>query len=126
MKIIIDTHILLWWVTNDRRLPRKASRLIENVGNNIAVSAASIWEIAIKQSLGRIKIDLKELEEVITTNNFDPLPVKHHHAVTVSELPPHNNDPFDRMLVAQCLAETAYLVTHDEHLKKYGKVVMLV
>jgi PIN domain nuclease of toxin-antitoxin system len=126
MKIIIDTHLLLWWVTNDRRLPDKARRLIENAKNNIAVSTASIWEIAIKQALGRIKIDLKELEEVIITNNFESLPVKLHHAIEVSELPPHHSDPFDRMLVAQCLSETAYLLTHDEQLQKYGKVVMLV
>ncbi len=126
MKIIIDTHILLWWVVNDRRLSQKARRLIENPKNNIIVSATSIWEIAIKQTLGRIKIDLKELEEAITANAFESLPVKLHHAVEVSELPPHHNDPFDRMLVAQCLVETAYLLTHDEHLHKYGKAVMVV
>jgi PIN domain nuclease of toxin-antitoxin system len=126
MKIIIDTHILLWWASNDRHLPVKARRLIENRANKISVSVASIWEIAIKQALGRIDIDLKELEEVIIANDFEPLSVKLHHAISVSELPPHHNDPFDRMLVAQCQAETAYLLTHDEQLRKYGKVVMVV
>ena len=82
-EIIIDTHILLWWAADDRRLPGKARRVIENTTNNIAVSAASIWEIAIKRALGRIKIDLKELEEAITANNFEPLPVKLHHAIEV-------------------------------------------
>ena len=126
MKIIIDTHILLWWVVNDQRLPQKARRLIENPKNNIIVSAASIWEIAIKQALGRIKVDLKELEETIAENIFESLPVKLHHAIQVSELPAHHSDPFDQMLVAQCLAETAYLLTHDEQLQKYGKAIMVV
>lgn len=126
MKIIVDTHILLWWTADDRRLPGKARGLIENTRNNIIVSAASIWEIAIKRTLGRIKIDLKDLEEAIITDNFESLPVKLHHAVELSELPPLHSDPFDRMLLAQCLAETAYLLTHDEQLQKYGKVVMFV
>ena len=118
--------MLLWWVTDDRRLPNKARRLIENTSNMIFVSVASIWEIAIKKTLGRLKLNLKELEETIAANNFEQLPVKFLHAIELSELPHHHSDPFDRMLVAQCLSETAYLLTHDEHLGKYGKVVMVV
>ena len=118
--------MLLWWAADDRRLPNKARRLIENTSNMILVSAASIWEIAIKRTLGRINFSLKELEETIAANNFEPLPIKFQHAIELSELPLHHSDPFDRMLVAQCLTETAYLLTHDEHLKKYGKLVMFV
>jgi PIN domain nuclease of toxin-antitoxin system len=126
MKIILDTHILLWWVINDRKLPDKARRLIEDPQNNIAISAVSVWEIAIKKGLGRIKIDLKELEEVIDINKFEQLPVKIQHAIELSELPLYHSDPFDRTLIAQCLTETARLLTHDEELQKYGKAAMIV
>ncbi len=126
MKIVIDTHILLWWVTDDKRLSHKARRLIESTQNKIIVSAASFWEIAIKQTLGRIKIDVAELEEAITIDDFEPLPIKLLHTVEVAGLPLHHNDPFDRMLIAQCLCETAHLLTHDEALSSYGKVVMVV
>jgi PIN domain nuclease of toxin-antitoxin system len=126
MKIIIDTHILLWWVSNDRQLPIKARRLIENPANKISVSVASIWEIAIKRALGRIEINLKELEEALKINNLETLAVKLDHAIEVSELPQHHSDPFDRMLVAQSLAESAHLLTHDKQLRKYGKAVLVV
>jgi PIN domain nuclease of toxin-antitoxin system len=126
MRIMLDTHILLWWVGEDRRLPGKARRIIENASNDITVSVASIWELAIKRALGRMKIDLQELEDVISANDFEPLAVKWHHTVEVAELPTYHNDPFDRMLIAQCLTETMYLLTHDSQLQKYGKVVMVV
>ena len=126
MRILLDTHILLWWLTNDRRLPSKARQLIESPRNIVAVSSASIWEIAVKRALGKIKIELPELEEAILNSGFEPLPITFRHAVEVSTLPAHHHDPFDRMLVAQCIVETARLLTHDHTLNRYGKVVMIM
>ncbi len=126
MKLLLDTHILLWWVSKDRHLPTKAWRLIENSRNDIIVSSASIWEVAVKRALGKLGVDLLEMEEAIVQYGFEQLSVTTRHAIEVASLPTYHNDPFDRMLVAQCIVETAYLLTHDATLSKYGKMVLVV
>ncbi len=126
MKILLDTHILLWCLTNDRRLSKKARHLVESPRNTIVVSSASIWELALKRALGKIWVQLSELEEKALESGFEPLPVTMRHAVAVAELPPYHGDPFDRMLLAQCMVETSRLLTHDSLLEQYGKIVILV
>ncbi len=126
MKIVVDTHILLWWMLNDRKLTKNAQDLIADPSNQVLVSSVSVWEIAVKESLGRISISLPALIESIGRNGFDPLFVSFAHCAGLNKLPPHHKDPFDRMLIAQCNAENATLLSHDETLALYGPVVMLV
>lgn len=126
MKSLLDTHILLWWLTDDRRLSSKAKELIANPNNCVYVSAASMWEIAIKRALGRITIEFHDLEEAIKRNGFEQLAISFRHAAGISALPNYHRDPFDRMLIAQCIAEDARLLTNDSVMRSYGRMVMVI
>lgn len=126
MRILLDTHLMLWWLGGDRRLPRQADQLIADSGNEVYVSAASIWEVAIKSALGRIEGDVAEIEAMLDPSGLLQLPINGKHAAQVSKLPLYHQDPFDRMLVAQSLIEPMRLVTHDRALAKYGEMVILV
>jgi len=126
MRLLLDTHVLLWALTKSDRLSPRAVRLIEDRRNQIWVSVASIWELSIKYALKKIEIDLPGLESVLEKSDFALLPVMFRHAVQVSELPHYHGDPFDRMLIAQAIAETAHLLTNDSQLSKYGQTVMLI
>ncbi|NKE73626.1 type II toxin-antitoxin system VapC family toxin [Candidatus Manganitrophus noduliformans] len=125
MRLLLDTHLMLWWLTGDRRLPKQADQLIADSDNEVYVSAASIWEVAIKSALGRIEGDVTEIEAALGPSGFLQLPINGKHAAQVSKLPPHHQDPFDRMLVAQSLIEPMRLLTHDRTLAKYGEMVIL-
>lgn len=126
MRILLDTHLMLWWLTSDRRLPKQAERLITDSDNEVYVSAASVWEIAIKSALGRIEGDVTEIEASLEPSGLVQLPINGKHAVQVSKLPLYHQDPFDRMLVAQSLVEPMRLLTHDRILERYGEMVILV
>ncbi len=126
MRVLLDTHILLWWLKDDRKLPNDATNIIENTTNDIFVSAVNAWEIAIKKSMGRIQIDMNEFLESIRNSGFGVLNVTVNHACQVVGLPDHHKDPFDRMLIAQSIVEPMRLLTHDELLTQYGKHVLLV
>ncbi|MEK6767216.1 MAG: type II toxin-antitoxin system VapC family toxin [Planctomycetota bacterium] len=126
MRVLLDTHILLWWLKDDRNLPNDAINIIENTTNGIFISAINAWEIAIKKSLGRIQIDMNEFLESIKNSGFGVLNVTANHACQVASLPDHHKDPFDRMLIAQSIVEPMRLLTHDELLTQYGKHVLLV
>jgi len=126
VRIFLDTHIVLWWLTDDRRLSRVARQYIEKQQSQIYVSVVTIWEIAVKQALGRIDIDLHELGKALTANGFQVLPITFEHATEVANLPLHHRDPFDRMLLAQCTVESARLLTHDETLSAYGQLSIVV
>lgn len=125
MRLLLDTHLMLWWLTGDRRLPKQADQLIADSDNEVYVSAASIWEVAIKSALGRIEGDVTEIEAALGPSGLLQLPINGKHAAQVSKLPPHHQDPFDRMLVAQSLIEPMRLLTHDRTLAKYGEMVIL-
>ena len=118
MDILIDTHVLLWWLTDDPRLSGKARELIADPYNAIAVSAATAWEIAIKQALGKLLFD-GDLEKAVSEQGFQMLPVTFVHAVGVRELPGIHRDPFDRMLVAQARAENLALLSADPIIAGY-------
>jgi PIN domain nuclease of toxin-antitoxin system len=125
MRMLLDTHIFLWAVTGSKRLAPDARRLLE-AADYVHVSAASIWEIAIKARLGRIDADPRALAEIIEPSGFLKLPVKAAHAAVVAELPAHHGDPFDRLLIAQAMVEPLRLVTSDAALARYSDLVLPV
>jgi PIN domain nuclease of toxin-antitoxin system len=124
MRLLLDTHIFLWTVMNSPSLKPPARRLMEGA-DQIYVSAASIWEIAIKARLGKIEADESELVEAIAASGFRELPVRATHAAGVAKLPLHHTDPFDRLLIAQAMAEPLKLLTVDTVLAQYSDLVML-
>lgn len=120
MRLLLDTHILLWALSDDRRLDKSARELLVDPQHEIFVSAASLWEIGIKASLGRIDIEMDNLAAAIDDARFDPLPIDFSHAVAAGKLPFIHRDPFDRMLVAQAGLEELRIVTHDRIFERYG------
>jgi PIN domain nuclease of toxin-antitoxin system len=125
MRLLLDTHIFLWAVASNPLLKRPTRRFIESA-DEVFVSAASIWEIAIKARLGKIEADVDELVAAIAESGFIELPVRAAHAASVSRLALHHNDPFDRLLVAQAVAEPLKLLTADAVLAQYSELVVLV
>jgi len=128
MRLLVDTHLLLWAAARSRRLPKEARRLLESTRNEVHYSAASLWEIAIKLGLRRaeLQVDLGRLLSALSEMGFLELPVTGVHAERVAALPPVHKDPFDRMLVAQSLCEPLILLTNDVALAGYGEVVRVV
>lgn len=128
MKLILDTHILLWAAAAPERLPVGAAELIEDAENALVFSAASLWEVAIKAGLGRadFTVDAGVLRRGLVENGYEELPVIATHACAVAALPPIHRDPFDRMLVAQALVEGLTLVTGDAALAGYPGAVRVV
>jgi PIN domain nuclease of toxin-antitoxin system len=120
---LLDTHILLWWLTESERLTKRARSTIAGA-ETIFVSAASAWELAIKTSTGKLTTP-DDLEEQMRENRFVELPVKVSHALHAAQLPRHHGDPFDRMLVAQAAVESLTLLTVDARLKVYGGSMIL-
>ena len=118
MTLLLDTHAFLWWRLDSRKLKRAARESIA-AADVVFVSAASVWEITIKQALGRITV-AEPLPAMIHASEFTPLSITVEHAERVGLLPPHHADPFDRMLVAQALVEGATIVSHDDQLDPYG------
>ena len=122
MKALIDTHTFLWWNTEDAQLSPRAREIITDGKNEIFLSAASAWEIAIKAAKGRLVLPEEPTIYVpsrMSLYRIQPLPVQVSHALRVYELPPHHADPFDRLLVAQCQMESLPLVTKDEEIRRY-------
>ncbi len=125
MRLLLDTHIFLWAVTGSRLLKPSARQRIESA-DRVFVSAASIWEIAIKAKLGKIDADAQALAAAIVASGFVELPVTATHAAGVAELELLHSDPFDRILVAQAMAEPMKLITADPVLAAYSELVMVV
>jgi PIN domain nuclease of toxin-antitoxin system len=128
MRLLVDTHLLLWAAASSRRLPRAARRLLEDPANEVLFSAASLWEIVIKAALRKadFKVDVGRLRPALAEMGFTELPVSGAHAERLASLPLIHRDPFDRMLVAQSLAEPLVLLTNDAVLADYGDVVKVV
>ena len=128
MNLLLDTHVALWAITDSPRLPESARALIESPRATIWVSAASVWEIAIKHSLARGDMPVSGHDAVryFEASGYRLLPVEAEHAVAVESLPPHHQDPFDRLLVAQALVEPMRLITHDATVARYSDTVLLV
>ena len=122
MKILLDTHAFLWWITDDSRLSLRAREAISNEENELFISAATGWEIAIKVRIGRLKLSdepQRFVPEQLRLNAFKPLPIGMNHALHVSTLPDHHRDPFDRMLISQAQVEGMPIVSADPNIGKY-------
>lgn len=126
MRLLLDTHILLWWLADDPALPVQANVLIADSANEILVSPISLWEIAIKVHLGKLMADIDEIHTAALTNGFTVLPFTDMHAIAVVHLPDYHRDPFDRALIAQAHVEPLYLLTHDQMIANYSKDILLV
>jgi PIN domain nuclease of toxin-antitoxin system len=120
-RLLLDTQVVLWALAGHRRLPREARRFIDD--HEAIVSAASVWEIAIKVSIGKLEADPVAVRQAFEPSGFDELPVTGEHAARVALLAPHHRDPFDRLLVAQSLVEGLVLLTADPQLAAYGEFV---
>ncbi len=119
MRCLLDTHAFLWWVSDDPSLGSAARGLIADPKVEVFVSAASIWEIAIKTKLGKLEFDADPLLEV-GANGMHELAMTGRHALAAGSLPRHHDDPFDRMLVAQAKLESMVLISRDARLRQYG------
>jgi len=119
VKLLLDTHAALWWLADDARVGRDAERELSDDTNRVLLSAAVIWEVAIKRSLGKLQAPA-DLAQTLLGAGAQPLPVTLDHAAAVEALPWHHRDPFDRILVSQALTEGAAIVSQDERLRPYG------
>ena len=126
MRLLLDTHIILWWLNDNPRLPVRADALIADRTNAVFVSPLSLWEIAIKSRLGKLRADIDEVQRMALESGFAPLPFTLEHAAAVARLPDHHQDPFDRALVSQAITEPMRLITHDKTVAAYGESVLLV
>ena len=119
MRLLLDTHVLLWWLDNPNLIAEPARDAVADPDNSVLVSTVSVWEIAIKRGLGKLTAP-GDLEAAITDCGFQELQISTAHALFTETLPFHHRDPFDRMLVAQTLVENCHLVTHDALIEQYG------
>jgi PIN domain nuclease of toxin-antitoxin system len=128
MRILLDTHIALWALTDSPRLSPEARTMILDPSNDIFFSAATVWEIAIKHRLARrdMPVSGSEARELFVRSGYVELPITAIHAATTESLPPHHADPFDRIMVAQAIAEPLRFLTHDRALLPYGHPISLV
>jgi PIN domain nuclease of toxin-antitoxin system len=123
MRLLLDTHTLLWWLSENASLPASAGKLIANKNNEVLVSAASAWEIATKVRLGKLPIAIElahDFSAYLERERFDTLAVSVEHGIRAGLLPGAHKDPFDRMLIAQALAETLAIVSNDVVFDGYG------
>ncbi len=123
MRLLLDTHALLWTLGDPTRLRREAREAIVDERNDVFVSAASAWEIAIKRALGKL-VAPDDVEAGVSQQGFSPLHVTFHHARVAGALPRHHEDPFDRMLIAQAQSEGLTLVTRDARMAAYAVMTL--
>ena len=121
MDLLLDTHAFLWFITGDKQLPEKIIKLMGNSDNKCFVSIASIWEIVIKLSLNKLEIigGFETIEDFLDNNDFEILPVDFSHTKALLKLEHHHNDPFDRMIISQAIAEKLVIVSKDRFFKEY-------
>jgi PIN domain nuclease of toxin-antitoxin system len=124
VNLLLDTHAFLWWQMNDRFLNRNAKDTIATA-DLVFVSAASAWEAAIKSSMGKLRLPAS-IETGVEESGFEKLLISFSHAEMAAALPRHHNDPFDRMLIAQALAEGLTLVTHDKNMAPYDVPILWI
>ena len=120
MNLLLDTHVVLWWLAGDARLRQPSREAIKAVENRVVISAASVWEAGIKKALGKLTFEPAEWRMVAEAQCFAELPVRHEHAWVASALPRHHEDPFDRMLIAQAIVEELTVVTSDRIFGQYS------
>jgi PIN domain nuclease of toxin-antitoxin system len=128
MKLLLDTHLLLWAAGEPNRLSAKARSLIDSADNELLFSAASLWEVVIKRGLGRddFQVDTRLLRRGLLDNGYGELPIVSDHVVAIESLPPIHKDPFDRVLVAQAIIEGITLLTTDSLVAQYPGPIQIV
>jgi len=128
MKLLLDTHLLLWAAGQPKKLSRTARKLLDDPESELLFSAASLWEIAIKNTLGRsdLQVEPRLLRRGLLDNGYTEVPVTSEHAVSIDTLPPLHEDPFDRLLIAQARCEGVTLLTSDAQLARYSAPVRKV
>jgi PIN domain nuclease of toxin-antitoxin system len=119
LKLLLDTHAALWFLSGDERLSENATRHLTDESSRVLLSAAVVWKIAVKRSLGKLAVP-DEYLSLLLDAGVQPLAVSVAHAAAVEHLPPHHRDPFDRMLVSQAVVEGGALVSRDDALRPYG------
>lgn len=126
MNLLLDTHVALWAITDSPKLSKKARELIESPKSSVWISAATVWEIAIKHGLGRGDMPVSSLDALryFRESGYRFLPVEPEHAAAVEDLPAHHGDPFDRILVAQAIVEPMRLITHDPVVARYSDAII--
>lgn len=126
MNILLDTHVALWAITDNPKLPKKARELIESPKSSVWISAATVWEVAIKHSLrrGDMPVSSQDALRYFRESGYRFLPIEPEHAAGVEDLPAHHADPFDRILVAQALVEPMRLITHDPMVARYSDTII--
>jgi len=127
-RLLLDTHLVLWWLNGDPRLPQAVVERVQAPEAEVFVSQASLWEMAIKVSIGRLQVDLPELERQVPLQGFRWLPIRNAHALAVGELESDgvHRDPFDRLLVCQSRVEPMLLLSTDSQLRSYGATVIVL
>jgi len=125
MRLLLDTHIFLWWIKGDSNISKPVRAKITEA-TEVYISSASIWECAIKIGLKKLRGDIKEIAGAILESGFTELPVTAAHAITVANLPEIHRDPFDRILIAQAISEPLTFLTADAVLKNYSELVQLI
>jgi PIN domain nuclease of toxin-antitoxin system len=123
LRLLLDSHVLVWWLKGDRMLSPATYAAIEETAEVVLVSAATVWELEIKRAKGKLSVP-HDLVNRIENHGFQHLDITPEHGLDAARLPPHHGDPFDRMLVAQAQAEAAVLVTHDDTLRAYDVPLM--
>ena len=123
-KYLLDTHIFLWWLSDSDRLESKIYDIISDMKNEILISSATIWEIAIKEALGKLKVDV-EMSEVIESSGFIELKISASCANATKKLPLIHKDPFDRMLISQAIEKDLTLISADSYIREYDYVKVL-
>jgi PIN domain nuclease of toxin-antitoxin system len=127
-RLLLDTHLVLWWLNGDERLPQTVVERVQEPEAEVFVSQASLWEMALKVSIGRLQVDLPELERQLPLQGFRWLPIRNAHLLAVGELESDgvHRDPFDRLLVCQSRVEPMLLLTVDSQLGSYGTTVIVL
>ena len=127
-RLLLDTHLVIWWLNADQRLPKEVVQRVQAPGAEVFVSQASLWEMAIKVSIGRLQVDLPELERQVSLQGFRWLPIRNEHLLAVAQLESDgvHRDPFDRLLVCQSQVEPMLLLSVDNQLGGYGATVNVV
>lgn len=124
MKVLLDTHVYLWWLDNPQKISKKAREVIENTNNTIFISAAVAWEIAIKSSIGKLKVPAN-IMDYMEEEKFIELPITTAHTVALAKLEDIHRDPFDRILLAQAKADKLVFITRDQISMRYSKIKMI-
>jgi PIN domain nuclease of toxin-antitoxin system len=121
MAYLLDKHAFLWFVAGDKQLPASAKKIIKDIDQSCFLSAASLWEITIKHQNKKLElgISLKELFEFADRNQIEIIPINYTHLISLSKLPSHHNDPFDRLIIAQAISEDLTIISKDKLFKKY-------